>query len=91
VFQAYLADIFHELNFLNSRMQGRNENALTSTNKLAFLKKLTVWRNCASTGTLKPFLLLWKEFIHCYWIIWILCWHASGNSSVYICWIVQPG
>ncbi|XP_035224815.1 zinc finger BED domain-containing protein 5-like [Stegodyphus dumicola] len=30
---AYLADIFHHLNELNTRMQGRNENLLTSTDK----------------------------------------------------------
>jgi len=31
---AYLAEIFHEPNFLNSDMQARNENILTSTDKI---------------------------------------------------------
>ena len=31
---AYMADIFQHLNALNTRMQGRNENLLTSTNKI---------------------------------------------------------
>ena len=31
---AYLADIFNELNLLNSGMQGRNENILSSTDKI---------------------------------------------------------
>ena len=30
---AYLANVFHELNFLNSGMQGRNKNILSSTDK----------------------------------------------------------
>ena len=43
---AYLADIFNELNLLNSGMQGRNENILSSTDKInAFQKKLTIWKN----------------------------------------------
>ena len=31
---AYLADMFYHLNELNTRMQGRNKNLLTSTNKI---------------------------------------------------------
>ena len=31
---AYMADIFQHLNELNTRMQGRNKNLLTSTNKI---------------------------------------------------------
>ena len=42
---AYLTDIFHKLNLLNSGMQGRNENILSSTNKInAFQKKVTIWK-----------------------------------------------
>ncbi|XP_051778559.1 zinc finger BED domain-containing protein 5-like [Erpetoichthys calabaricus] len=53
---AYLADIFHELNFLNSGMQGRNENILTSTDKIsAFRKKLTIWKKRASPGNVEMF------------------------------------
>ena len=31
---AYVADIFHELNLLNSGMQCRNENIVSSTDKI---------------------------------------------------------
>ena len=50
---AYLADIFNELNLLNSGMQGRNENILSSTDKInAFQIKLTIWkkRSCRKFG-----------------------------------------
>ncbi|XP_035224241.1 zinc finger BED domain-containing protein 5-like [Stegodyphus dumicola] len=41
---AYLADIFHHLNELNTRMQGRNENLLTSTDKInGFRSKVQLW------------------------------------------------
>ena len=36
---AYLTDIFHELNLLNSGMQGRNENILSSTDKINAFQK----------------------------------------------------
>ena len=40
---ARLAEIFHKLNFLNSGMQARNENILSSTDKISvFQKQLTV-------------------------------------------------
>ncbi|KAE9543399.1 hypothetical protein AGLY_002199 [Aphis glycines] len=42
---AYLADIFNYLNTVNTSMQGKNENILTSTHKLsAFQKKISFWR-----------------------------------------------
>ncbi|XP_067927924.1 zinc finger BED domain-containing protein 5-like [Watersipora subatra] len=42
---AYLADIFHYLNELNTRMQGRNENLLTSTDKVnGFRLKVDLWQ-----------------------------------------------
>ncbi|CAI6352764.1 unnamed protein product [Macrosiphum euphorbiae] len=38
---AYLADIFNYLNSVNAGMQGKNENILTSTDKLlTFFKKI---------------------------------------------------
>jgi len=38
---AYLADIFNHLNNLNSNMQGKDENILTSSGKLnGFLRKI---------------------------------------------------
>jgi hypothetical protein len=40
---AYLADIFSHLNSLNARMQGKEENVLTSSDKLnGFLRKLKI-------------------------------------------------
>jgi len=42
---AYLADIFNYSNTVNTNMQGKNENILTSTDKLsAFQKKISFWR-----------------------------------------------
>ena len=42
---AYLVDIFQHLNNLNRSMQGKNENILSSTDKLsAFQKKLSIWK-----------------------------------------------
>ena len=53
---AYLANIFHELNFLNSSMQGRNENILSSTNKInAFRKKVTMWKKRIAAENLEMF------------------------------------
>ena len=53
---AYLADIFHELNLLNSGMQGRNENILSSTDKIiAFQKKLAIWKKRIAAGSLEMF------------------------------------
>ena len=44
----YLAEIFGQLNIVNSNMQGRNENILTSTDKLVDLKKkIVIWKNRA--------------------------------------------
>ena len=60
---AYLADIFHELNLLNSGMQGRNENILSSTDKInAFQKKkLTLRRKRTAAGNLEMFPSVFKE------------------------------
>lgn len=53
---AYLADIFQELNILNSGLQGRNENILTSSDKInAFQKKLLLWKKRAAAGNLEMF------------------------------------
>ena len=41
----YLTKIFGHLNSLNSNMQGRNENILTSIDELVAFKKLFVSRN----------------------------------------------
>lgn len=43
---AYLTDIFNYLNSVNTSIQGKNENILTSTDKLsAFQKKISFWKN----------------------------------------------
>ena len=53
---AYLADIFHKLNLLNSGMQRRNENILSSTDKInAFQKKVTIWKKRITAGNLEMF------------------------------------
>ena len=53
---AYLADIFYHLNELNTRMQGRNENLLTSTDKInGFRSKLHLWQHRVEIGSLKYF------------------------------------
>lgn len=41
---AFLADIFEKLNYLNKSMQGKQENILTSTDKISsFQQKLLIW------------------------------------------------
>ncbi|XP_029645320.1 zinc finger BED domain-containing protein 5-like [Octopus sinensis] len=59
---AYLADIFHELSLLNNGMQGRNENILSSTDKInAFQKKLTIWKKRKAAGNLEMFQSVFKR------------------------------
>ena len=44
------------LNILNSGMQGRNENILSSTYKInAFQKKVTIWKKRIAAGNLEMF------------------------------------
>lgn len=58
---AYLADIFHHLNELNTRMQGRNENLLTSTDKInGFCSKVQLWQQHVESGNLEMFPLTKK-------------------------------
>ena len=59
---ANLADIFYHLNELNARMQGRNENLLTSTDKITgFRSKLHLWQHCVEIGNLEIFPLTPKQ------------------------------
>lgn len=60
---AYLADIFHYLNSVNTSIQGKSENILTSTDKLlAFQKKISFWKNrIVETNTIDMFPLLQNE------------------------------
>jgi len=60
----YLTEIFGQLNGLNSSMQSRNENILTSTDKLvAFPKKVTLWKSRVKAGTLDMFPLVCKTCV----------------------------
>ncbi|KAM9319784.1 zinc finger BED domain-containing protein 5-like [Gastrophryne carolinensis] len=58
---AYLADIFQYLNELNTRMQGQNENLLTSTDKMTgFCLKVQLWQQHVQRGNLEMFPLTEK-------------------------------
>jgi len=60
----YLTEIFGQLSGLNSSMQGRNENILTSMDKLvAFTKKVTLWKSRVKAGTLDMFPLVRKTCV----------------------------
>ena len=53
---AYLADIFEHLNELNIKMQGKNENILTCSDKLkGFKEKIVLWKNKLIRGHWKCF------------------------------------
>jgi hypothetical protein len=53
---AYLADIFSHLNSLNASMQGKEENVLTSSDKLnGFLRKLKIWKSQVDKQQLQMF------------------------------------
>uniref|UniRef100_A0A8C4XEM1 HAT C-terminal dimerisation domain-containing protein n=1 Tax=Erpetoichthys calabaricus TaxID=27687 RepID=A0A8C4XEM1_ERPCA len=53
---AYMADIFEHLNELNKKMQGRNENILTGSDKLQGLKKkLELWQEELQKGCLEMY------------------------------------
>jgi hypothetical protein len=56
---AYLADIFNYINSVNTNMQGREENILTSTDKLlAFQKKIFMWKRKATENNFEMFPLI---------------------------------
>jgi len=60
----YLAEIFTHLNSLNTSMQGREENILTSSDKLvAFKKKVEIWKNRAKDGNFEIFPLVRESCI----------------------------
>lgn len=61
---AYQADIFHHLNELNTRMQGQNENLLTSTDKInAFLSNVQLWQQHVESGNIEmsPLTNKWQD------------------------------
>ena len=52
----YLASIFQHLNIWNSSMLGKEENFLTSTDKIkAFQRKIQIWKTIAMEGNLEMF------------------------------------
>ena len=58
---AYMADIFQHLNELNARMQGRNENLLTSMDKInGFRSKVKLWQQHVINKNFKVFPLSQK-------------------------------
>ena len=59
----YLTEIFAHLNGLNTSMQGREENILTSSDKfIAFKKKVAIWKNRAKDGNLEMFPLVRQNY-----------------------------
>lgn len=57
---AYLSDIFVHLNELNRKMQGRNENILTSMDKIqGFINKLNLWIQTIENGSCEMFPTVW--------------------------------
>ncbi|XP_050066389.1 zinc finger BED domain-containing protein 5-like [Aphis gossypii] len=59
---AYLADIFNYINGVNTNMQGREENILTSTDKLlAFQKKIVMWKRKVTENNFEIYNLTFQE------------------------------
>ena len=59
-----MAEIFAHLIGLNTSMQGREENTLTSSDKLiAFKKKVAIWKNKAKDRNLEMFPLVRQSCI----------------------------
>ena len=59
---ACLEDIFYHLNEENTRMQGRNENLLTSIDKInGFWSKLHLWQQHVDIGNLEMYPLTPKQ------------------------------
>ena len=53
---AYLADIFEHLNELDIKIQGKNENILTCSDKLkGFKEKIVLWKNELARESLEMF------------------------------------
>ena len=53
----YLASVFQHLNFLNSSIEGKEENILTSIDKVKeFKRKLPIWKRTVMKGSLEMFL-----------------------------------
>lgn len=62
---AYLADNFNHLNELNTKMQGKNENILTATDKLhGFKAKLKLWQEILNNKNIDMFPLTAEDPVH---------------------------
>uniref|UniRef100_A0A8C2KNT0 Uncharacterized protein n=1 Tax=Cyprinus carpio TaxID=7962 RepID=A0A8C2KNT0_CYPCA len=62
---AYLTDIFSHLNELNTKMQGKNENILTATDKLnGFKAKLKLWQKILKNKNTDMFPLTAEDPVH---------------------------
>ena len=60
----YLTEVLAHLKSLNKSMQGREENILTSYDKLlAFKKKVAIWKNRAKDGKFEMFALVRESCI----------------------------
>ena len=54
-----MADIFEHLNGVNTGLQGRNENLLSSTDKLVFMqRKIFIWKSRIASGNFEMFPLV---------------------------------
>lgn len=62
---AYLADIFQKLNVLNSSMQGRKENIISTSDKMeSFKKKINLWLSCIKNDDFSCFSSVEESKIH---------------------------
>ncbi|XP_067936982.1 protein FAM200A-like [Watersipora subatra] len=76
---AYLADIFHHLNELNTRMQGRNENLLTNTDKvIGFRVKVHFWQQNVLRANLAMFPLTEKRQSRTAALREVICKHLKS-------------
>lgn len=79
---AYLADIFHHLNLVNTNLQGPNENILTSTDKLtAFKDKVKLWLLNMDAGQTGMFPLFTGEENHNPLVLETVKAHLSSLES----------
>jgi hypothetical protein len=69
---SYMTDIFEPLNELNKKMQGRNENILTCSNKLeGFKNKLELWQRELKQGSLQMYQWTYQTTIENMLWIWL--------------------
>jgi len=62
---AYLADIFQKLNVLNSSMQGRKKNIISTSDKMeSFKKNINLWLSCIKNDDFSCFSSVEESIIH---------------------------